>query len=231
MRIFLSMAAVLLASAIQAQNFTKSISQFDKLTLSRGVQATLIESDDQILEFQTYGVDRDDIIIEDDHGSLTIKVSSKGLWEQMQDNDWWVRVKIPYQRLEFLEVSTGATVFSKTTIKSDQLDLEATMGAEMDLHLEVKSLFLQGSMGSVVELAGVVEEFDVVTNMGAEIDASDLECLHVNAKANMGGTVTVNCTEDFYGKANMGGYIRVVGNPTRFRENASMGGDISSRHN
>ena len=231
MRVLLSFVALMLASSIQAQQFTQSISRFDKLTVSRGVQATLIESEDQTLEFQTFGIDRDDVVIENDNGSLEIKISSKALWERMQDNDWWIRVKIPYQRLELIEASTGATVFSRNTIKADMLDLEATMGAEMDLHLEVKSLFLQGSMGSVVELAGIAEEFDVVTNMGAEIDAGDLECLHVNAKANMGGTMTVNCTEDFYGKANMGGYIRVIGNPTRFRENTTMGGDISSRHN
>lgn len=231
MRVLLSFVALMLASSIQAQQFTQSISRFDKLTVSRGVQATLIESEDQTLEFQTFGIDRDDVVIENDNGSLEIKISSKALWERMQDNDWWIRVKIPYQRLELIEASTGATVFSRNTIKADMLDLEATMGAEMDLHLEVKSLFLQGSMGSVVELAGIAEEFDVVTNMGAEIDAGDLECLHVNAKANMGGTMTVNCTEDFFGKANMGGYIRVIGNPTRFRENVTMGGDVSSRHN
>lgn len=231
MRVVLSFVALLLVSSLQAQHFTRSISQFDELTLSRGVQATLFESDDQTLEFQTFGVDREDIIIENDRGSLSIKVSSKGLWEQMQENDWWVRVKIPYQRLEFLEVSTGAKVFSRNTIKSDQLDLEVTMGAEMDLQLEVRSLYLQCSMGGVVELAGTAEEFDVVTNMGAEIDARDLECLRVNAKANMGGSMTVNCTEEFYGKANMGAYIRVVGSPTKYRENATMGGDISTRHN
>jgi hypothetical protein len=231
MRSILFIAAVMLASAAYAQHFTKTTAEYDKLILARGVEATLYQSDDLTLEFTTFGVDKDEVIIQNINGSLRIKVSSKALWEQMEDNDWWVKVKIPYRRLSSIEVTTGATVYSKNILREHQLDLEASMGGEMDLQLDVKSLFLFATMGGIVDLTGTTEEFDVVTNMGAEIDASDLISQHVNAKANMGGTMKVNCSEDFSGKANMGGYIRVIGNPDIFRENSTMGGDISSRNN
>lgn len=231
MRVIITIVAVMLVSAVHAQDFTKTTSQFDKIVLSRGVEATLYESDDLTLEFQTLGVDEDDVIVQNIDGSLKIKVSSRALWDQMEENDWWVKVKIPYRQLNYLEVSTGATVYSKNMLKEDQLDLEVSMGGEMDLHLEVKSLFLSASMGGVVDLVGMTDEFDVVSNMGAEVDASDLQSRHVNAKANMGGTMRVNCLEDFSGKAMMGGYIRVLGNPDRFRDSSGMGGEISSRNN
>ena len=214
-----------------AQTITKPLDYFDRLTVSRGIEATLFASNEKTLEIQYAGIDLEDIIIQNVNGSLKLKVSSEALWDQIEEDDgWWVRVKIPYRHLEYLEVSTGASVYAKDPLKEEQLDIETSMGGELDVSVEIGSLFLQNSMGGVVDISGTTDELDIVGNMGAVTDASDLEAKVVKAKANMGAELKVNCTEDFSGKASMGGYIRVFGDPGRFRDSSSMGGEISGRN-
>jgi hypothetical protein len=83
-------------------------------------------------------------------------------------------------------------------------------------------------MGGIAELDGKTEFLDVSASMGSEIDLHGLIAKYVKAKSTMGSEIRVQATEEFDGKASMGGYMRVFGNPTHFYENTSMGGDISS---
>ena len=231
MRFILLIVFISLGGSGFTQNYTESVDYFDRLTVSRGIEATLYASNDKVLEIQYAGIDRDDIIIQSSNGSLKLKVSSEALWDQIEEDDgWWVRVKIPYRHLEYLEVTTGAAVYVKDPLKEEQLDIETSMGGELDATVEIGSLFLQNSMGGVVDIVGTADELDIVGNMGAVTDASDLVAKVVQAKANMGAEMKVNCSESFSGKASMGGYIRVFGDPGRFRDSSSMGGEISGRN-
>ena len=232
MRVLIIFILIAVSQTGIAQSFTEKVSSFERLSVTRGIEATLYSSDSRELEFQISGIDREDVIIEEVNGKLRLKVSSEGLWEQIEEDDgWWVKVKIPYQSLLSLEVNTGAEVYVKDPIKSEQLDIEVSMGGELDANVESGSLFVQNTMGGIVEVTGTVEEFDVSSNMGAVTDASDLQAEFVRGKANMGGELKVHAKESFSGKASMGGYIRVYGNPERFRDSPSMGGEISNaRH-
>ena len=73
--------------------------------------------------------------------------------------------------------------------------------------------------------------FDVTASMGSEADLEGLVAKYVKAKSTMGSEIRINATEEFDGRATMGGYIKVSGNPDRFYENTSMGGDISGERN
>ena len=46
----------------------------------------------------------------------------------------------------------------------------------------------------------------------------------------MGAEIRVYAIKEFDGRANMGGYIRVSGDPVKFYESTSMGGEISSKN-
>ena len=228
MRSILILLATSLVSFSYAQDFKKHFNSYTSLVVSRGVDARLVKSDSKDLSFTIHGISPEDVIVENSGNELRIKVATKAIWQEMQDNHWWVRVEVPYESLMTAEALTGAKISASEPIIVKSLDLSVSMGAEIDLNIEVKELYMDASMGGIAELEGTVESLDVTASMGSEVDLDNLAAKYVKAKSTMGSDMKINATLEFDGRASMGGYIEVTGDPDRFYENTSMGGDISS---
>jgi len=220
-----------LSSIVLAQETTKTIDNYTTLIVSRGVDVRLIKSPSNEVKITTKGIKPNEVVIENHGDELIIKVSTKSLWLEMQDNYWWARIELPYQTIDNIEVSTGAKITSLDLFKGDLLDLEVSMGGELELEVDLNELILDSNMGSVAEIVGRAEIVELSASMGAEIDLRDLQAEIVTAKSSMGAEVRVHANKEFSGRANMGGSIRVTGNPEKFYESTSMGGDIyASEH-
>ena len=100
------------------------------------------------------------------------------------------------------------------------------MGGEIELTVELNELVIDASMGALAEVAGRARQLDLSASMGAEIDFRDLEAEKARAKSSMGSEIRVHILQEFDGRANMGGTIRVSGNPDKFFKSTSMGGEI-----
>ena len=228
MRALLIVLATSIASISFGQEYKKHFSNYKSLSVSRGIDARLVKSDSKDITIEVHGITADDVIVENKGDELVIKVATKALWQDMQDNHWWARVEVPYTTLEAVIVSTGARISAKEPIISKTIDFEVSMGAELEVVVKATNLYLAASMGGIAELDGTAETLDVSASMGSEIDMHGLVAKYVKAKSSMGSEIRVQATEEFDGKASMGGYVKVSGNPNRFYENTSMGGDISS---
>jgi Putative auto-transporter adhesin, head GIN domain len=228
MRILFIVLATCVATFSYGQEFKKHIKTYNSLIVSRGIDARLVKSDSKDLIFTSRGISPNDVIVENRNNELRIKIATKALWQEMQDNHWWVRVDVPYQTLVAVESLTGAKVSSPDPVQSESLDLAASMGGEIELIIAVKELFIDASMGGLAEVEGTAETIDATASMGSELDLEELIAKFVKAKSTMGSDMRINATEEFDGRASMGGYIRVYGKPDRFYENTNMGGDISS---
>lgn len=216
-----------IASFSYAQDFKKHIKDYTSLVVSRGIDATLVKSDSEDLKFTSHGIDPENVIVENQGDELRIKVATKSLWQEMEDKHWWVKVEVPYKSIKSIEVLTGARVKTKEPLKAEEIDLASSMGAELELALISKDVYLDVSMGGVAELEGSAETLKVTASMGSEADLHLLEAKYVRAKSSMGSDLRVKATEEFDGHATMGGYIKVYGSPDRYYENSAMGGDIS----
>ncbi len=210
------------------QDFEKHIKSYNTLVVSRGVDARLVKSDSKDLKFTIHGISPNDVIVENKGDELRIKVATKAIWDEMQNNYWWVRVEVPYEGLVAAEALTGAKISAHKPILLASLDLTVSMGGQIELNLQVEELNLIANMGGIAEVEGSAESLDVAASMGSEVDLQNLVVKYVKAKSTMGSDMRINATKEFDGRASMGGYISVSGNPDRFYENASMGGDISA---
>jgi hypothetical protein len=228
MRAILILLATSLVSLSYGQDFKKHFNSYTSLVVSRGVDARLVKSDSKDLSFTIQGISPEDVIVENTGNELRIKVATKAIWQEMQDNHWWVRVDVPYETLMTAEALTGAKISASEPISVKSLDLSVSMGAEIELKIEVKELYMDASMGGIADLEGTVESLDVTASMGSEVDLDNLAAKYVKAKSTMGSDMKINAILEFDGRASMGGYIEVTGDPDRFYENTSMGGDISS---
>jgi putative autotransporter adhesin-like protein len=228
MKKLLSILFILVTVNSFGQTFKVQLKEFDELKVSRGVQATLIKSASTELEFELKGLEEDDIIIEQSNHRLTIKVRTKSLWEAMQENDWSVKVKVPYQDIALIDVSTGAVVTSESVVTSEDLFLDSSMGGVIKLKIKTRRITIDSNMGAVTEIEGETETANIDSNMGAVVKAFKLIADNARVEASMGSIVKVYCTKEFDGSASMGAEISVKGNPEKSYENESMGGDIDT---
>lgn len=227
----LLLLAIFASHSLYAQEFTRKLDEFAHLTLSRGIDATLVESNSNILKVKTFGLDEDDVIIDNDHNELEIRVATRGLLNEINDDHWWVRVEIPVREIKSIDITAGSQVVSQDVIKGGDLTIDVGTGSEVELKIEVTELLLDVTTGSEVEIEGKANFLDVKAAMGSEVNLEDLQARSVRAKSNMGSELRVHATEKFDGQASMGGVIRVIGNPEKFYESTSMGGDIYSNRN
>ncbi|MEN8248254.1 MAG: DUF2807 domain-containing protein [Bacteroidota bacterium] len=220
--------ALFASHTLFAQEFTKTLDDFAHISLSKGIDATLVKSNSKVLKVKTFGLDEDDVIIENDHNELSIRVATKGLWNELDDNHWWVRVEIPFQELKSIELNMGSRVISRDIIKTDDLGIDVGTGSEVELKIEVTELMLDVTTGSEVDIEGKADFLDVKAYMGSEVDLGSLTTRSVRAKSTMGSDLKVYASEKFDGQASMGGMIKVYGDPVKFYESTNMGGDIWS---
>ena len=227
MKVTFFLLATSIASISYGQDFKKHIKDYNSLVVSRGIDATIVKSDAEEISFTTHGLDPEYVIVENNGKELRIKIATKALWQEMKDNHWWVKVEVPYKNINAIEALTGARIRSDEPLKAEVLDLSSSMGAEIELELDTKELYVDASMGGVAELKGSTESLKVTASMGSEADLHLLTAKYVKAKSSMGSELLVKATEEFDGHATMGGYIKVYGDPDRFYQNTGMGGDIS----
>ena len=110
MRTLLFLIATSLASMSYAQDFKKHFTNYNSLVVSRGIDARLVKSNSKDLKFTVHGISPEDVIVENRNNELRIKVATKAIWQEMQDNHWWVRVDVPYESLVAVEATTGAQI-------------------------------------------------------------------------------------------------------------------------
>jgi len=228
MKTIYTLILLCLATIGYSQEVTRKIEPFTSIIASRGVDITLVKSNSDEITIRTNGIDPEDVITEGRNDELVIKVATKSLWQEMQDNRWWARIEVPYKVIENLEVSTGARIKSEELLAGKVLDGQVSMGGELVLEVQLEELNIDSSMGGIADLTGRAVRVELSASMGAEIDLRELKADVVHAKSSMGAEVKVHAIKEFDGRANMGGYIRVSGDPDKFYVSTSMGGDISS---
>ncbi len=210
-----------------AQTFKVGLTPFTELKITRGIQATLVQSDAKELSFEVKGVSKSDVIIEQDYDRLYIKIKTKALWESMDQFNWWVKVTVPYQNLTSIDVSTGAIITSDDIVILDNLSIENKMGGEVDLEVKITKLSIGTSMGSTNKLRGQAKNVTIDASMGAKVLAFGLESKYNTVESSMGSLVAVSCDFEFDGSATLGGGIEVRGNPEKAFKSESTGGWIT----
>lgn len=208
------------------QEVTRKVEPFTSLIVSRGVDVRLVQSSSDEIIIRTKGIEPEDVLTENRGDALVIKVATKSLWQEMQDNYWWARIEVPYETLENMEINTGAKISANEIISGDVLDIQTNMGGEVEFEVQLTELIIESNMGAMAEVAGTARFVKATASMGAGIDLRDLNAEEARAKSSMGSDIKVHATKAFDGRANMGGTIRVTGDPVKFYESTSMGGDI-----
>lgn len=197
--------------------------EFKAVSISNGLNLVLEQSDKVQVSVQA-----DDNLVKEiktqvQNGVLLISTKF-GNFNQITSKK--ITVKMP--NIEELEANSAATIDAATPLKGNQLTVESSSGATIDITANFEHIYLQANSASQQYIKGKALKVEAKSKSAGLIDASELLSNEVQAAASSGGSMQVYPILILNGEASSGGIIRYKIKPkTTLQVHESSGGTIS----
>lgn len=198
------------------EDFTKiKVSTGLDLYISQGSKTDItVEADENL---------QDIIITEINDGVLKI-YSEKNIWKAKAR-----KVYVTVETLEGVTATSGSDVYTKETLRVNDIKISSTSGADIRMSLNANSVSSSATSGSDIEISGIANNHSSSATSGASIEAYNLRSKNVNVKVSSGADINIYASESITAKASSGGDIDFKGNPKKVNKKSSSGGDISAK--
>ena len=136
-----------------------------------------------------------------------------------------VTVKMPV--INKLEASSASSIESKNVIAGQDVELETSSAATMNLNIESDNIEARSSRGSSITIEGKSLKTSFRASSGASVNAGKLLANDIEADASSGGSLEVHPILSLKAGASSGGSINYNNVPKTIEKTASSGGSIN----
>jgi hypothetical protein len=182
------------------------IEQSDKMEI-------VVEADDNLQKHITTKVENGTLVISFDKNSFSNAGSKK------------VTVKMPV--IDELEATSSATITSKNTLKGENIRLNTSSAASIDINIESDIITCDSSSGSSITINGKALKMETTASSGSEINATKLLANEITADVSSGASINVHPIVTLLAEASSGGDISYDIQPKSIQKKTSSGGTIS----
>ncbi|MFN3754132.1 head GIN domain-containing protein [Flavobacterium sp.] len=200
----------------------RNLSNFDKVTVSRGLDCEVIFSDQ--LEVI---VEADDNLVNGIKTTVengTLEISSE---YSNYNNVKSKKVIVRMPKIVSLESSSGSTLKSGNVLNSDDITFKSSSGSSLEVEVEADKVTLETSSGSEQKVVGKALKVFTASSSGSHIDANGLLANEVKAQSSSGSSTTVYAALLLDAKASSGSSITYLNSPKEVRKEESSGGSVS----
>jgi len=218
--------ALTIFAAQATERETRDLSNFHGVSVSSGVDAELIKGDHNEISITVDGIDIERVKTEVKNGVLVVSVKSKNSWFgawKKKDID----VIITYtDELETLRASSGSKLSADHIIYTDDLEIDISSGANVDLDIDATDVDIDMSSGSYAKIGGVTAVAYVKTSSGATLSAFDLRADKASTKGSSGSSSSITVVNSLRADVSSGASVRYKGNPVETDIDKSSGGSV-----
>lgn len=136
-----------------------------------------------------------------------------------------VTVKMPV--INKLEASSASSIESKNVIAGQDVELETSSAATINLNIESDNIEARSSSGSSITIEGKSLKTSFRASSGASVNAGKLLANDIEADASSGGSLEVHPILSLKAGASSGGSINYNNVPKTIEKTASSGGSIN----
>lgn len=201
----------------------RRVDNFDAIKASRGINVYITQASEQKVLVRADENLLDAIETEVHDGVLIVR--STAIIQRSES--FKVFVSVP--DLELIHASSGSNVYSETKIKSNNLDLSTSSGANITLDIEAGELSGSASSGANIRLSGSAEDIEANVSSGANIKAEELKTQNAKLEASSGGNIWISVQKHLDASASSGGNIHYSGEPSELNSSSSSGGNVIKR--
>jgi hypothetical protein len=201
----------------------KTSNKFKGIKVSTGIDLYVTQGSKNKVTVEADENLQDIIITEVEDGILKV-YSEKSIWKAKARE-----VHVTIKDLTLLKATSSSDVYGKGIIKTDEISITATSGADIRITVDATSVETSSTSGSDIRIAGTTINHASSATSGASIEAYELESENVLVKVTSGADINIYASEKLDANANSGGDIDFKGNPKSVTKKSSSGGDISKR--
>ncbi len=154
----------------------------------------------------------------------TLEIGFKDKVNVQPKRDITVYVTMP--KLEMLDASSSADIYTTGEFKGDRLKLESSSGSTVKAMFSGRDVTADVSSGGNIKVAGTADYIEAEASSGGQVHAEDLEAKEADADVSSGGGIEVNVSEKLKADASSGGRVRYSGKPSTVNTDASSGGSV-----
>ena len=137
------------------------------------------------------------------------------------------KVYVTFKELNVIEASSGAEVTANSVIKSQNIALQSSSGAELNVEVFTQELSAKASSGSNLNVTGKASSLNAQASSGSELQAKELLVINCTAQASSGAEVNVHVQDKLETQVSSGGEINYYGNPLSVNSNKSQSGNVN----
>jgi predicted nucleic acid-binding protein len=164
------------------------------------------------------------------HDMIITEVQNDILKIYCNKNIWRAKAKKVYVTLEnlaLLKATSGSDVRSETVIKTNEISVTASSGADIYIEVEVENLETNATSGADLMIFGTATNHAARATSGSAIDAYSLKSNNVIVEATSGANIRAYASKKIEARATSGGAINFKGNPAVINKKTTSGGSIS----
>lgn len=196
---------------------------FDHIEVSRGLDVYLTQNETESLTVQADENLHEIIITKVENNILKIYTEENISYSEAK------KVTVSFKNISKISASSGSNVYATSLISADNLELNTSSGADMDLEVKVKNLQCNASSGGDLKVIGVADALIANASSGSDINARNLSTLTTNASASSGADIVVNVSKELTAKAASGADITYLGNPETVNKSNEVSGSIKQQ--
>lgn len=201
---------------------TRTVNQdFKKIEASNGIKVIVEQSDNKSITVETDDNLQQHIITKIENGVL--KIESDENYNATETPI--VKVKMPVTN--GLSTSSGSEITSSGTLISENMDVEASSGSQINITVEADAIKIESTSGSSIEVGGKALKAETSSSSGSTIDAKNLMANEVISQTTSGSSTDVYPILKLEAKASSGSNISYHKIPKTVSKEESSGGSVS----
>jgi len=195
---------------------------FSSIDIKDKIKVQLIKSDESYIEVITKNNKPQYIEYEIDNDTLILKKKKDA------DANEEIFVNVYYKNVYKIKATKKAEISSKNIIKTDNLIVELSWGAQALLDLDIKDFKVKLIEGSLCSVNGYADNISAYLTTGSTFSAFTLEAKKCDIIANANSKAKIYVTEELKAEAASLGNILYKGNPMRKDVKVKVGGKIEN---
>ncbi|MBW1654064.1 head GIN domain-containing protein [Flavobacterium quisquiliarum] len=195
---------------------------FTNIKVSNAIDVVIEQADSKEITVEADDNLQKEIVTKVENGTLVIECKYNSFRNITAKK---VTVKMPI--VDKIEASSASSVKTKNVIEGENITLETSSAASMNVNIESDKISVDSSSGSSVVIEGKSLSLSTSVSSGGSIDAGKLMSNDVHAEASSGGTISIRPIVSLKAQASSGGNINYSGSPKTIEKSESSGGNIS----
>ncbi|CAM4330306.1 Putative auto-transporter adhesin, head GIN domain [Pedobacter westerhofensis] len=212
---------------LQAQE-TKNVAvnNFSEVAVTAGIDLHIIQGTSESARIVADDDVINDVVLE--KSGNRIKIGWKENWgiKKMWKNRN-AKVYITYKRLNSISASSGSSLITDNTLKTDHLDAAVSSGASMDAKISCNELQLSTNSGASVSIAGTATNMEIKSSSGSSVNALNLATQYARADTNSGADIKINVAKGLETNTSSGSNIRYKGTASLKNTSNSRSSSVS----